>query len=82
MGNKPISISPDSNLEELYSLPRRYEVLKLLGQGNFGVVLKCLDQDTKKTVAIKVAKVYTDLNEEVGHFVGFDLYNYCQRDIS
>ncbi|XP_032374019.1 homeodomain-interacting protein kinase 1-like [Etheostoma spectabile] len=64
MGNTPTSISPDSNLEELYSLPRKYEVLKLLGQGNFGAVLKCLDQDTKKTVAIKVAKVYSDLNEE------------------
>ncbi|XP_036386543.1 dual specificity tyrosine-phosphorylation-regulated kinase 4-like [Megalops cyprinoides] len=32
----------------------RYEVLEKLGQGSFGLVLKCLDHKTKELVAVKV----------------------------
>jgi dual specificity tyrosine-phosphorylation-regulated kinase 2/3/4 len=34
----------------------RYEIIKKLGKGAFGVVLKCLDHMTKETIALKILK--------------------------
>ncbi len=34
----------------------RYEIMKKLGRGAFGVVLKCLDHMTKEVVALKILK--------------------------
>ncbi|XP_036945387.1 homeodomain-interacting protein kinase 1-like [Acanthopagrus latus] len=36
-----------------YELPSKYKFLKVLGEGVFGTVLKCLDKETSETVAIK-----------------------------
>lgn len=37
-------------------LAYRYEILKLLGQGSFGQVLKCIDHKTGQTVAVKLIR--------------------------
>ncbi|XP_059196131.1 homeodomain-interacting protein kinase 2-like [Centropristis striata] len=63
MGNKASSTAANE-LQELYPLPERYEHLKVLGEGTYGVVLKCLDRDTKETVAIKIAKASGEQIEE------------------
>ena len=34
----------------------RYEIIKKLGRGAFGVVIKCLDHQTKELVALKILK--------------------------
>ena len=34
----------------------RYEVIKKLGKGSFGTVLKCLDHKNKEYVAVKILK--------------------------
>jgi dual specificity tyrosine-phosphorylation-regulated kinase 2/3/4 len=34
----------------------RYEIIKRLGKGAFGVVLKCIDHLTKEAVALKILK--------------------------
>jgi serine/threonine protein kinase len=34
----------------------RYEVIKKLGKGSFGVVLKCYDHKKKEYVALKILK--------------------------
>jgi serine/threonine protein kinase len=34
----------------------RYEVIKTLGKGSFGVVLKCYDHKKKEYVALKILK--------------------------
>ncbi|KAF1390223.1 hypothetical protein PFLUV_G00055850 [Perca fluviatilis] len=33
-----------------------YKILKVLGQGRYGQVVKCFKRDTKETVAVKVLK--------------------------
>uniref|UniRef100_A0A3Q3N8Q3 Protein kinase domain-containing protein n=1 Tax=Labrus bergylta TaxID=56723 RepID=A0A3Q3N8Q3_9LABR len=42
-----------------------YKVLKILGQGGFGKVVKCLDLDTNQTVAIKIIQQHHDPSKEV-----------------
>jgi dual specificity tyrosine-phosphorylation-regulated kinase 2/3/4 len=37
-------------------LAYRYEVIKKLGKGSFGVVLKCFDHKLKEYVALKILK--------------------------
>lgn len=34
----------------------RYEILKKLGKGSFGIVLKVFDHKAKETVALKILK--------------------------
>jgi dual specificity tyrosine-phosphorylation-regulated kinase 2/3/4 len=34
----------------------RYEIIKRLGKGAFGVVLKCFDHKVKEDVALKIIK--------------------------
>ncbi|XP_036929518.1 homeodomain-interacting protein kinase 1-like isoform X1 [Acanthopagrus latus] len=40
----------------LFELPRRYTFLKFLGEGAFSKVVKCLDEETGETVAIKLPR--------------------------
>mmetsp|Transcript_18184 Transcript_18184/g.13229 ORF Transcript_18184/g.13229 Transcript_18184/m.13229 type:complete len:92 (+) Transcript_18184:141-416(+) len=37
-------------------LQYRYEIIKRLGKGAFGVVIKCFDHKTKEHVALKILK--------------------------
>jgi serine/threonine protein kinase len=41
-------------------LKKRYRVIKVIGQGVFGVVVKAYDQQQSKHVAIKVVKDNSD----------------------
>eukprot|EP00064_Thunnus_orientalis_P000808 superscaffoldBa00000047_g809 len=41
-------------------LPRKYKFLKVLGEGSFGKVLKCLKKDTKDIVAVNIPKHLDD----------------------
>lgn len=68
------SSSSDPKLKDLYPLPPKYKIKKLLGQGSFGVVLKCMDRLTKETVALKISKDFRNLNDEVGHFVRMTVF--------
>ncbi|XP_067462125.1 homeodomain-interacting protein kinase 1-like [Thunnus thynnus] len=45
-----------------FELPETYEFMKVLGQGGFGVVLKCLKKDTKDIVAVKIPRHDHDHN--------------------
>lgn len=40
----------------LFQLPSKYTFLKFLGEGAFAKVVKCLDEETDETVAIKLPK--------------------------
>lgn len=42
----------------------RYEIIKKLGRGAFGVVLKCLDHQTKELVALKILKNQKKLHKQ------------------
>lgn len=42
----------------------RYEIIKKLGKGAFGVVLKCLDHQTKDIVALKILKNQKKLHKQ------------------
>ena len=42
----------------------RYEILKRLGKGAFGVVLKCFDHLTKEPVALKILKNWKKLHKQ------------------
>ena len=42
----------------------RYEVLKRLGRGAFGVVLKCFDHKTKENIALKILKNKKKLHKQ------------------
>lgn len=62
------SLSPSSTPEPLPNL-NNYKILKILGEGGFGKVLKCVRQETEDTVAIKIGKKYSDLRREVRHLI-------------
>uniref|UniRef100_A0A3B4WY15 Protein kinase domain-containing protein n=1 Tax=Seriola lalandi dorsalis TaxID=1841481 RepID=A0A3B4WY15_SERLL len=38
------------------TISQNYKMFKVLGQGCYGQVIKCLKQDTDETVAVKVLK--------------------------
>eukprot|EP00347_Sterkiella_histriomuscorum_P013004 403366381 len=42
----------------------RYEIIKKLGRGAFGVVVKCLDHQTKEVVALKILKNQKKLHKQ------------------
>lgn len=46
MANKPL----------INTISENYNILKVLGQGSFGQVVKCVQRDTEETVAVKVLK--------------------------
>lgn len=59
----------DMNTIESISQPNehlhyRYEVIKKLGEGSFGVVLKCFDHKTKSYVGLKILKNEKQLYEQ------------------
>ncbi|KAA8590796.1 hypothetical protein FQN60_001739 [Etheostoma spectabile] len=44
-----------SNQPQINTISGNYEILKVLGQGCYGQVVKCFKRDTKETVAVKVS---------------------------
>jgi len=44
------------NTENNAQIAYRYEILGRLGKGSFGVVLKCLDHQTQRVVAVKIVR--------------------------
>jgi hypothetical protein len=44
---------------------KRYETMELLGEGAFGVVIRCLDRKTRREVAVKVIEYDEDSREAV-----------------
>ena len=72
MSNRSVAVSPSPSTRDdnPYELPGQYEFLKVLGEGGFGSVLRCLKKDTQETVAIKIP-IYTDVRKEVGHCLMF-----------
>ena len=55
-----------------YGIPARYKIREVVGEGCFGKVVRCLDKETKQTVAIKIPK-YLDSSskKEVGNLFLF-----------
>ncbi|XP_030283408.1 homeodomain-interacting protein kinase 1-like isoform X1 [Sparus aurata] len=58
MGSSVSKASTSSSEMNPVQLPRGYEVLKVLGEGYFGKVLKCWKKDIKQTVAVKIPKCF------------------------
>ncbi|XP_067470762.1 homeodomain-interacting protein kinase 1-like [Thunnus thynnus] len=50
------TISSITRNKDPFELPGKYKFLRVLGQGGFGLVLKCLKKDTKDIVAVKLPK--------------------------
>lgn len=46
------------------SINYRYEVMKRLGRGAFGVVIRCIDHKTKELVALKILKNRRKLHKQ------------------
>lgn len=58
-----------------YELPSKYKFLKVLGEGVFGTVLKCLDKETSETVAIKFPNCQGQQTwNEVRNFADFNVH--------
>ena len=38
------------------SLPRQYQYMTVLGEGAYGMVMKCVKKDTKDVVAVKIPR--------------------------
>ncbi|XP_026209100.1 homeodomain-interacting protein kinase 2-like isoform X2 [Anabas testudineus] len=53
-----------------HMFPSNYKLVKCVGQGGFGEVLKCIKKDTNETVAVKVPKYGHSFNNE------FNLLNF------
>ncbi|XP_019739632.1 homeodomain-interacting protein kinase 1-like [Hippocampus comes] len=45
-------------------LPQKYKTIKVLGKGSYGVVLKCLDRESKQNMAIKIARPGRNIHRE------------------
>ncbi|XP_044063986.1 homeodomain-interacting protein kinase 1-like isoform X2 [Siniperca chuatsi] len=45
-------------------IPRSYKFLKILGEGGFGKVVKCVKRGSEHTVAIKIGKNFHNLRQE------------------
>lgn len=62
-----------------YTIPENYRMLKELGQGCYGHVIKCLKRDTKETVAVKILKQRHSKHrniEEVSYFLKITIQRY------
>ncbi|XP_030277579.1 homeodomain-interacting protein kinase 2-like isoform X2 [Sparus aurata] len=56
-GSKMDSNETDSPLQtNPYGIPAKYKIWEVVGEGCFGKVVRCLDKETKETVAIKIPK--------------------------
>lgn len=63
----------------LSELPSEYKFLKVLGEGSFGKVVRCLNKETSETVAIKFPKYLDeDTVNEVRNVVDIDVHR-CKR---
>jgi len=51
--NKLFTLTNDRGVEEKFNLPKRYEVLKIIGQGAYATVVEAYDHKHGKIVAIK-----------------------------
>ncbi|XP_077466068.1 homeodomain-interacting protein kinase 1-like [Stigmatopora argus] len=45
-------------------LPPKYKAIEVLGKGSYGVVLKCLDRETKEKIAIKIPRPGRNIQRE------------------
>ena len=67
--NSPLQSNP-------YGIPAKYKIREVVGEGCFGKVVRCLDKETKQTVAIKIPKQLDNSSKkEVGNFVYFEDYS-------
>lgn len=51
-----VSFAEMANKPLICTISENYSILKVLGQGSFGQVVKCVKRDTDETVAVKVLK--------------------------
>uniref|UniRef100_A0A8C6UXE4 Protein kinase domain-containing protein n=1 Tax=Neogobius melanostomus TaxID=47308 RepID=A0A8C6UXE4_9GOBI len=58
-------------LEEVKAIPKEYTFLKVLGEGAFSKVVKCVKKETGEEVAIKI--IHRGTADEVEFEVRFDL---------
>ncbi|XP_059195898.1 homeodomain-interacting protein kinase 1-like [Centropristis striata] len=58
------SSSHESYLKHQIPLPKGYKYVQVLGEGAFGKVVQCVQKDTRQTVAIKIARRDSNLDEE------------------
>ncbi|XP_061644625.1 homeodomain-interacting protein kinase 1-like [Phyllopteryx taeniolatus] len=52
------------NLKLKEILPQKYKTIKVLGKGSYGVVLKCLDRESKESMAVKIARPGRNIHRE------------------
>nr|XP_029132494.1 homeodomain-interacting protein kinase 3-like [Labrus bergylta] len=64
---KPSAKNPQN---KFYQFPDKYEFLKVVGQGGFGKVLRCLERDTDSLVAIKIPSFENSCRQEVACLEG------------
>ncbi|XP_036966875.1 homeodomain-interacting protein kinase 1-like isoform X5 [Acanthopagrus latus] len=82
MGSSVSKASTSSSEMNPVQLPRGYEVLKVLGEGYFGTVLKCWKKDIKQTVAVKIPKCFeNDTVNEVSMLRRFKRLKLHQHNI-
>lgn len=48
--------------------PDQFKILRVVGEGTFGEVRKCLKRDTKEIMAAKLPKNIASAKNEVRHF--------------
>lgn len=60
--------SEGQNIEMLHSETGSYRIQKMIGEGSFGKVVKCVNVNTSKEVAVKVLKTQNSVvnTREVG----------------
>ncbi|XP_030290664.1 homeodomain-interacting protein kinase 1-like isoform X2 [Sparus aurata] len=66
----------------LFQLPSKYTFLKFLGEGAFAKVVKCLDEETGETVAIKLPKRWRkETRQEISILKKFKSLNLDKHNI-
>ncbi|KAM8766626.1 homeodomain-interacting protein kinase 1-like isoform 2-T6 [Acanthopagrus schlegelii] len=82
MGSGVSNESTSSSEMNPVQLPSEYEVLKVLGEGCFGKVLKCWKKDIEQTVAVKIPKFFDqDTINEVSMLRRFKCLNLDKHNI-
>ena len=68
-----------SNTSRPRGLPSKFEFIQVEGEGGFGKVVKCIDMETLRFVAVKMPKWWCKhTKNEVGNFVDVHSFKtYC-----
>lgn len=58
--------SSSSSSDSVFTIPIKYQLVDFVGNGDYGLVAKCIRSDTGETVALKISRYSYTAAQEVG----------------